>query len=66
MRRIGKPHLAQEAPRAAGDVEQRDAALVAAGHELGDRPQRRAPHRPGGAHEQRLDLDVVEPRRVLA
>ena len=45
---------------------ERHLALVAAGHELGDGAQRGPPHGAGGAHEQRLDLDVVEPRRVLA
>ena len=39
--------------------------LVAPAHELGDGAQRRAPHGPGSAHEQRLHLDVVEPRRFL-
>ena len=63
--RVGEPHLAQEAPRAAGDVEQRHLPLVASAHELGDRAQRRTAHRAGRAHEQRLHLHVVEPRRFL-
>ena len=63
--RVGEPHLPQEAPGAAGDVEQRDVPLVAPAHELGDGAQRRTPHGAGGAHEQRLHLDVVEPRRFF-
>src|SRR5262245_19846828 len=63
--RISEPELAQKPPGTTADVEESDLALVASAHELGNGAQRCAPHGPGGAHEQGLDLHVIKARRAL-
>ena len=55
----GLLELREEAPAAARHVDEAQPALVGSAKELGDGRDRLPPHGPRRAHEQRLDLDVV-------
>src|SRR5690606_1117603 len=61
-----EPHLAQKATRATGDVKERQPALVAALEELGHLRQSCPAHRSRASVEQGFNLEVVEPRGVVA
>ncbi len=61
--RLGKgaAEIGEETAGAAGEIEQREAALVARPPRPGEQRQRPAAHRRGRAGEQRLDLRLVAP-----
>src|SRR5215207_10744799 len=55
----------QKAPGAAGDVEKREIALVAAAQKLGDRHDALSAHGVCRSGEQDLDLSIVETGRLI-
>ncbi len=68
QRRQARPGLLDEvekAPGAAAEIDEPQAALIAAGEHLVQRRQRLPPDRIGGALEQHLDLGVVALGRLV-
>src|SRR5690606_24025604 len=61
-----EPNVAPQARRATGDVKKRQPARVAALEELGHLSQPYPAHRSRASVEQGFNLEVVEPRGVVA